>query len=186
LPLIQQCIGKMEREPLCMNQVQIKRKTIIKNTIRNNMTFSKITLAIIFAILSIGLSACTENQKESAKEVGSEAEKIATQAKEKSLNMYEKTKNGTSELANKATFMASELKEKAISTYDVTAEKATVMASDIKDKASDKYDATVEKASDVMYATKKKATELKTDASKKIKETCIATKEKLGQDPIDC
>ena len=64
------------------------------------MTLSKTTLAITFATLSIGLSACTYNQKESAQEAETEAKEMVTKAKEESSKIYAKTKEGASKLAS--------------------------------------------------------------------------------------
>ena len=51
------------------------------------MTLSKITLAMTIAALSVGLSACTDTQKESAQEVETEAKEMVIQAKEKSSSI---------------------------------------------------------------------------------------------------
>ena len=48
------------------------------------MTLSKTTLAITLAVLSIGLNACTDSQKESVADAETQAKEVATQAKEKS------------------------------------------------------------------------------------------------------
>jgi hypothetical protein len=128
------------------------------------MTLSKNTLAMTILTLSIGLSACTDTQKESAQKAETETKEMATKAKEKSAELYDKTKEGAAKLADSA----------------------ADMADDVKDKASEAYDATAKKASDAMDASKEKAAVLKTDAAEKLKEACIATKNKLGQDPQDC
>jgi vacuolar-type H+-ATPase subunit H len=98
------------------------------------MTLSKTTLAMTFAALSIGLSACTDTQKETAKEAETEAKKMMTQAKEKSADLYDKTKEGASELADKATGMAGDVKDKADNAYDATAEKAAELKTDAAEK----------------------------------------------------
>lgn len=128
------------------------------------MNLSKTPLVMALAALSLGLSACTDTQKESAQEVESEAKEMAIQAKEKSVELYDKTKAGASELADNAADMAGDVKESTVEAYE-----------EVKDKASEAYDATAEKASG-----------LKSDAARKLKDACIASKEKLGKDPKDC
>jgi hypothetical protein len=139
------------------------------------MTLSKNTLAMTILTLSIGLSACTDTQKESAQKAETETKEMATQAKEKSVELYDKTKEGAAKLANSAADMAGDVKDKASEAYDATAK-----------KASDAMDASKERAIGAMDASKQKAAELKTDAAGRLKEACIATKKKLGQDPEDC
>lgn len=109
------------------------------------MMFSKTTLSITLATLFLGLSACTDAQKESTTEAEKEVKQMATEVKEKSV-----------ELADDASDMAGDLKESTVEAYEEAKDKAEDVMDSTKDKAAELKTDAAAKLKEACIATKKK------------------------------